>query len=142
MSKPTFKEKFSQLMVQMEELVTKAEPNELEEIKADLVKSAYTDPIICGQESEFDLKVMYKISGENGSIPYILTNHDELTDKSIETHSKIAKDQNKLFILPSIISEETLRHTTLEPYLLFFSKDNKLFMIPIEGSGFDIDYDI
>lgn len=140
MPKGNFKTQFKDLMNQMETLVDSANADDLAAIKAELVhvpSIKVQDSIICISESDFDLKMMYKISGVEGDVPYILLDHHELSNDAINHHYKVAKDQDKLFILPSVVSSHNDLTPTLEtPYLLFFTRDNKLFMYPEDGTAF------
>lgn len=134
---PEFKQKFDKLLNEMTELTTAAEPQDLASIKVSLIKGSSDQNIEVLTENEFDLNMMYKISGVLGELPYILVNHDLLSDEEVDDHYDLAKKQNRDFIIPSIISTDLKRTNSLNiSYLLFYSRDGRLFMYPVEGSAF------
>lgn len=134
---PEFKQKFNKLLNEMTELTNAAEPQDLASIKVSLIKGSSDQNIEVLTENEFDLNMMYKISGVLGELPYILVNHDLLSDEEVDDHYDLAKKQNRDFIIPSIISTDLKRTNSLNiPYLLFYSRDGRLFMYPVEGSAF------
>lgn len=143
MADPEFKQKFTKLLNEMTKLTTTAKPQDLAEIKVDLIKTSPDQDVVVLTEHEFDLNMMYKISEVHGELPYILINHDQLSDEEIDDHYELSKKQHRGFIIPSIISTDLKRTNSLNtPYLLFYSRAGKLYMYPVEGSAFsDVEFE-
>lgn len=134
---PEFKQKFDKLVNEMTELANTAGEQDLASIKVSLIKAYPDQTLEFLTENEFDLNMMYKISGVQGELPYILVNHDLLSDEEVDNHYDLAKKQDRDFIIPSIISTDLKKSNSLNiAYLLFYSRDGKLYMYPVDGSGF------
>jgi len=145
MSEKPFKQKFKELMDDASKLVKEATPKEIEEIKVNLFNTTIlpSSDLVCKTDEEFDLRVLYRITGVIGELPYILIHHDELTDAQIEKHRQKALSEHKKFILPSIV-EPISNHPDRQftPYLVFPTHDKLLFLLPLEGSAFsDIEFE-
>lgn len=136
MADSKFKQKFDKLLSEMTDLAANAQEEDLRNAKVDLIKINPESSLHFQSEEEFDLNMMYKISGKMGEMPYILIDHDQLSDDSVDAHYDLSKKQGRPFIIPSIISTELQSKKISPPYLLFFSRDGRLFMYPVEGSGF------
>lgn len=135
-----FRKKFDNLLDQMTELTKNTPPDELEQIVALVKKNP--EPIICTSRKDFNRRLLTRISGVSEIIPLVIKNHDGLSDEEIVSYENSAHRENRLFILPSIVKPVSkLEKDDFYPYIVFFTHDSKMLVMPYTGSEFSDDYE-
>lgn len=129
----SFKSKFKTLLEEAEELVNNTPDRDLEEMGIPLLPVPLG--IICKNEKEFENRMVRLICGHTKI--YISLPEEEYDPAVVEIRQDLMARGFDI-IKPSLMIP-TNRADSFEPYVLFFTKDNRLFMYPVRGKAFKAD---
>ena len=127
----TFRDKFNDLTDQMTSLIANASEEELarEGIHLTKVKEIPEIDLEAKTEKDFLVGLLLRTTGKKDS--FIFQKSDEVSREELN----LMVGKNTTVVTPSVIKSSGIKQT-FTPYILYFTPDMKLAMVPYDGKEF------